>query len=193
LTPASDVTELLLRWSQGDRQALDRLMPLVSAELRRLARGHLRREAPGHTLQPTALVNELYLRMVDRARVSWQCRAQFFAFAAQSMRRILVDHARARRRAKRGGGQPTLQLHDAMGAVAAPGFDVLDLERALTSLAALDERQGRLVELRVFGGLTIAESADVLGVGIATVNRDWASATAWLQRELTRPPGSCRE
>ncbi len=187
-TPAgrADVTELLLDWSRGDKQALDRLMPLVSDDLRRMARAYLRREAPGHTLQPTALVNELYMRLVDRRRVSWQTRAQFFAFAAGVMRRILVDHARARRAAKRGSGAVTMALDESLGAAGPGPLDVLALDELLDGLSALDERQGRLVELRVFGGLTIAEAAEVLGVGEATVSRDWASARAFLHRELRR-------
>ncbi len=185
--PERHVTDLLLDWSQGDKQALDRLMPLVTDELRRMARGFLRREAPGHTLQPTALVNELYMRLVDRRRVSWQNRAQFFGFAAAVMRRILVDHARARRVAKRGAGALTLAFDESLGAGAASNLlDVLALDQVLDGLSALDERQGRLVELRVFGGLTISEAAEVLGVGEATVSRDWASARAFLHRELRR-------
>lgn len=180
----SQVTQLLLDWSEGDRHALDRLMPLVVDELRRLAAAYLRREQAGHTLQPTALVNEVYLRLVDRRRVSWQNRAQFFGFAARTMRRILVDHARARRAAKRGGGAETLALDAALGVGDRAEVDLLALDDVLDRLAALDARQGRLVELRVFGGLTIAESAEALGVGEATVSRDWQSARAWLYREL---------
>lgn len=183
-TQRSQVTQLLLDWSQGNEQALDRLMPLVVTELRRLAAAYLRREQPGHTLQPTALVNEVYLRLVDRRRVSWQNRAQFFGFAARTMRRILVDHARARRAAKRGGGGETLALDAALGVGDRGEVDLLALDEVLDRLAALDARQGRLVELRVFGGLTIAESAEALGVAAATISRDWQSARAWLYREL---------
>jgi RNA polymerase sigma factor (TIGR02999 family) len=183
----SAVTDLLLEWGRGDRTALDRMMPVVVDELKRLARACLRRESAGHTLQPTALVNEVYLRLVDQRRVTWRNRAQFFAFAAHTMRRILVDHARGRRAAKRGAGLPTVILDEALG-VAAPQLDLMALDDLLSALAALDERQGRLVELRVFGGLTIAESAEVLAVAEATVSRDWASARAWLYRELKRRP-----
>lgn len=184
--PRSDVTRLLQAWSAGDRAALDQLMPIVADELRRLARSHLRREGPGHTLQPTALVNEVYLRLVGHDRTHWRSRAQFFAFASQLMRRILVDHARARRAAKRGAGAATVALDEALDAAVRPEVDVLWLDQALDNLAALDSRQARLVELRVFGGLTIEESAELLGVGEATVSRDWASARAWLYRELKR-------
>jgi RNA polymerase sigma factor (TIGR02999 family) len=181
-----EVTDLLVRWSDGDQQALARLMPLVCDDLRRMAQVQLRREAPGHTLQPTALVNELYLRLAERRRVSWASRAQFFGFAANTMRRILVDHARARRAAKRGGGATRLTLEDTVGAAGPGPLDLLALDEILDNLAALDERQERLVELRVFGGLTIAEAAHVLGVAEATVSRDWATARAYLHRELKR-------
>jgi RNA polymerase sigma factor (TIGR02999 family) len=161
-------------------------MPIVADELRRLARSHLRREPRGHTLQPTALVNEVYLRLVGQERSGWRGRAQFFAHASQVMRRILVDHARARRASKRGGGAATVALDDALDVASATQVDVLQLDEALDGLAAMDQRQARLVELRVFGGLTINESAELLGVGAATVSRDWASARAWLYRELKR-------
>lgn len=185
--PRRDLTELLVAWSEGDRAALDALMPLVNDELRRMARGHLRRESPSHTLQPTALVNELYLRLTERRSVSWQSRAQFFAFAAQTMRRILVDHARRRRRAKRGGGAETVLLDESLGLGAAPNLEVLALDEALTDLATLDARRAQVVELRVFGGLSIEETAHVLGIGSATVNRDWAGAIAFLYRALQGP------
>jgi RNA polymerase sigma factor (TIGR02999 family) len=178
------LTDLLHEWSQGRRDALDRLMPLVIAELRKLARGHLRREAPGHTLQPTALINEVYLRLAARQNVHWRARTQFFAFASRTMRRILVDHARARRAFKRGAGAAV--AFDASLRVARSPVDILALDELLSTLSALDERQAHLVELRIFAGLTIAEAADVLGVAEATVSRDWASARAWLARELKR-------
>ena len=184
--PPPEVTRLLQAWSAGDRSALDQLMSVVADELRRLARAHLRGEGPGHTLQPTALVNEVYLRLVGHERTHWRSRAQFFAHASQLMRRILVDHARAQRAAKRGGGAAAVTLDEALGLAARPEVDVLWLDEALDGLAALDPRQARLVELRVFGGLTIEESADLLGVGEATISRDWASARAWLYRELKR-------
>ncbi len=182
---AEDVTELLLQWSQGNREALDELMPLVTGQLRELARSHLRGERLGHTLQPTALVNEVYLRLVDRRRVSWQSRAQFFGFAASTMRRILVDYARARRTAKRGAGVEPITLDETVGLTTGKGIDVIALDEALKSLAQLDERQSRLVELRFFAGLTVEETAEVLGIGTATVVRDWSTAKAWLYAQLT--------
>ncbi len=182
---AEDVTQLLLQWSQGDKDALDELMPLVTRELRQLASSYLHKERPGHTLQPTALVNEVYLRLVDRRRVSWQGRAQFFAFAASTMRRILVDHARAKLTAKRGSGLETITLDEAMGLTTEAEVDVIALDDALVGLAKLDARQSRLVELRFFAGLTVEETASVLGVGTATVVRDWSTAKAWLYAQLT--------
>jgi RNA polymerase sigma factor (TIGR02999 family) len=181
-----NVTALLLAWNGGDAAALDDLIPLVTAELRKLAAHYLRGERPGHTLQPTALVNELYLRLIDRQQVSWRDRAHFFAFAAKSMRRILVDHARARDSEKRGGGARPLTLSRAEGIAGREEVDVIDLDRALSALGALDERQARLGELRFFGGLTLDETAAVLGVGTATVSRDWTTARAFLYRELSR-------
>ena len=182
---AEDVTELLLQWSEGNKGALDELMPLVTRELRDLARSYLLKERSGHTLQPTALVNEVYLRLVDRRRVSWQGRAQFFGFAARTMRRILVDHARARRRAKRGSGMEPVTLDETIGLTTGKEIDVLALDEALRDLAKLDERQSRLVELRFFAGLTVEETAQVLGVGTATVVRDWSTAKAWLYAQLS--------
>ncbi len=175
---------MLLDWSQGDRRALDRLMPLVTAELRRLARSYLDRESSNHTLQPTALVNELYLRLVGRRSMTWQNRAHFFAFAARTMRRILVDHARARKTAKRGSNVCLVALDEARERSAAPDVEVLALHEALKSLAAMDERQSRIVELRTFAGLNLDETAEVLGVSRATVSREWASARAWLYGQL---------
>lgn len=183
--PPADVTQVLLDWSRGDRTALDRLMPLVYAELRALAHRSLRHERTGHTLQGTALVHEAYLKLVDQRQVRWQDRAHFFAVAAQIMRRILVDHARRHGAAKRGSGKPVLPLGEADAtAVAAPLLDWLALDRALDRLAALDERQARIVELRSFGGLTIEETAEVLQVSQATVKNEWSLARAWLYREL---------
>ncbi|HSL22799.1 MAG TPA: sigma-70 family RNA polymerase sigma factor [Vicinamibacterales bacterium] len=181
----SNVTRLLLDWSRGDRSALDRLMPLVYAELRVLADRSLRHERTGHTLQGTALVHEAYLKMVDQRQVRWQDRAHFFAVAAQLMRRILVDHARRHRAAKRGSGKPGLPPDEAD--VPAPPTSLIDwlaLDRALDRLAALDERQARIVELRFFGGLTIEETAEVLQVSPATVKNEWSLARGWLYREL---------
>ena len=182
---AEGVTELLLAWSEGDRQALDRLMPMVYAELRRQARAQLARERGSHTLQPTALVHEAFLRLVDQRRVHWQNRAQFFGVSAQLMRRILVDYARARGAAKRGGDSVCVTLDEGVEASAGPETDVLFLNRALERLSSLDERQARVVELRYFGGLSVEEAAVVLDLSAITVKRDWAMAKAWLYRELT--------
>lgn len=181
-----DVTNLLLHWNQGHKEALDRLIPLVTEELHRLAQRHLRRESMDHTLQPTALVNECYLRLIDRKRVNWQNRAHFFAFAARTMRRILVDHARARRSAKRGSGVRAVPLDESLSIADVPDVEIIALDDALKILAQLDPRQSQLVELRFFAGLSIRETAEVLGIGEATVSRDWASARAWLRRELQR-------
>jgi RNA polymerase sigma factor (TIGR02999 family) len=178
------INQLLAEWSGGDRAALDRLMPLVYDELRRLARWQLRAEAPGHTLQPTALVNEVFLRLVGQHEASWQNRTQFFGVAAQLMRRILVDHARARAADKRGGGLTRISLSDARDVANAPGFDVLAVDRALTRLAELDPAQARLVELRFFSGMTVEETALVLGVSARTVKREWRIARAWLFGQL---------
>lgn len=183
----SDVTVVLLGWNENSREALDRLMPLVEDELRRRARAYLSRERPGHTLQPTALVNELYLRLLDRREASWQSRAHFFAFAARVMRRILVDHARAQGAAKRGAGLVTVGLDEAMELGVGRNLDLLALDQALEKLIALDPDQARIVELRFFGGLSAAETAEVLGIGEATVHRRWASARAWLYGQLTPP------
>jgi RNA polymerase sigma factor (TIGR02999 family) len=178
------VTELLEKWSTGDRDALDDLMPLVYDELRRLAGIYLRRERPDHTLQPTALVNEAYMLMVDQNRAKWQNRAQFIGVAAQMMRRILVDHARADRAVKRGGQNYTVSLSEADRFGDSPDVDLLRIHAALERLAALDAQQSRIVELRFFGGLTIEEAAEVLGVSHTTVERDWKVSRAWLRREL---------
>jgi RNA polymerase sigma factor (TIGR02999 family) len=181
----SDVTQLLLDWSRGDRTALDRLMPLVYDELRTLAGRSLRHERTGHTLQGTALVHEAYLKLVDQRRVRWQDRAHFFAVAAQVMRRILVDHARRHGAAKRGSGKPGLPPDEADAAAPqAPLVDWLALDRALDRLATIDERQVRIVELRFFGGLTIEETAEVLKISQATVKNEWSLARGWLYREL---------
>lgn len=179
-----DVTLILKDWSKGDPAAIEALMPLVYGELRRMARRVMRSESAGHTLQPTALVHEAYLRLVDQTRVNWQNRAHFFAVAAQVIRRILVDHARARRRLKRGGGVLKITLSETISRDDAAGLDLAALDSALIRLAALDERQGRIIELRFFGGLSVEETAEVLGISPATVKRDWTSARAWLFREL---------
>jgi RNA polymerase sigma factor (TIGR02999 family) len=190
MNSTENVTQLLLKWGNGEQQALDDLMPLVYAELRRLARNYLRKERPGHTLQPTALVNEAYLKLVDQKTARWQNRAHFYGVAAQLMRRILVDHARQHRAAKRGGpGQQRLSITNAgeLGGKklsTEPSFDLLALHEALEELAAMDPQQARIVELKFFGGLSIEETAEVLGRGHATVERDWKMARAWLRRKL---------
>ena len=179
------ITQLLVDWSKGDQKALDRLMPLVYSELRRLSGNYLRRERQNHTLQPTALVNEAYLKLVDQKSAHWQNRAQFYGVAAQLMRRILVDHARAHEAAKRGGSdQQRLSITGAEKLIKQPKVDLLALHEALEELATLDSQQERIVELRFFGGLSIEETAEVLGVGHATVERDWKMARAWLRRKL---------
>jgi RNA polymerase sigma-70 factor, ECF subfamily len=188
--PPEGVTQLLVDWSKGDQQALDRLMPLVYSELRRQAGNYLRRERQGHTLQPTALVNEAYLKLIDQKNVKWQNRAHFFGVSAQLMRRILVDHARAHQADKRGGlDQQRLSITSAgeLGAkqlASEPAIDLLALHEALNELAVIDPQQSRIVELKFFGGLSIDETAEVLGIGHATVERDWKMARAWLRRKL---------
>ena len=182
----SELTQLLLDWKQGDKAALDKLMPAVHQELRRIARNYMRRERVGHTLQSAALVNEAYLRLIEIKNMDWQGRAHFFAMAARLMRRILVDHARSRNYAKRGGAQQKLSLSEANQIAGKQELDVMSLDDALKSLAVMSEQQSRVVELRFFGGLTIDETAEVLGVSHATVERDWTVARAWLRRELSR-------
>ncbi|MEP6990446.1 MAG: sigma-70 family RNA polymerase sigma factor [bacterium] len=186
--PPPDVTPLLLAWGNGDAAAGEQLLPVVYAELHRQAARAMRREGDEHTLQATALVHEVYLRLVDQNRIEWRNRAQFFGVAAQAMRRILVDHARGQHAAKRGGGAQQVTLNDANQPVAADGdraVDVLALHDALERLATLDPEQARLVELRYFAGLNIEETADALGVSPATVKREWAVARAWLRRALS--------
>ena len=179
-----DVTELLAAWGAGDAGASDALVPLVYDELRRQARRALRREGEGHTLQATALVHEAWLRLDAQHDARWESRSQFLAVAAQTMRRVLVDHARARRALKRGGGDVQITLGDAYSAVAPDAVDVLALDEALARLAVMDARKARLVELRYFAGLSIPEAAAALGVSQATVIREWAVARMWLRREL---------
>lgn len=186
-SPASDVTQLLLAWRGGDASAGEQLLPAIYEELHRQAARAMRREPAEHTLQATALVHEAYLRLVDQSRVEWRNRAHFFGIAAQVMRRILVDHARGRDAAKRGGGMQRLTLNDADAAVGESEVDVLDLHEALEALAALDPLQARLVELRYFSGLNIEETAEALDISPATVKREWAVARAWLRRELSKP------
>jgi RNA polymerase sigma factor (TIGR02999 family) len=178
------ITQLLQAWSEGDTAARDRLMPLVYAELRRMANRHMAREGRGRTIQTTALVHEAYLRLVDQERVRWNDRAHFFAIAAELMRRILVDHARKRRNTKRGGDVTRLPLAVASAVSGERAAEVIALDDALKSLSGLDERKGRVVELRFFGGLSIEETADVLGISPGTVMRDWTLSKAWLRREI---------
>ena len=179
------VTEMLAEWSDsGDREALDKLIPIVYEELRRQAARYLQRERPGHTLQTTALVHEAYVRLIDQAGVRWQNRAHFFGIAAEMMRRILVDHARKRRAAKRGGDALKLTLNEALNASGERNLDLIAVDDALTKLAALDQQQARVVELRFFGGLNVEETAEVLSISARTVKRDWSVAKAWIRREL---------
>ena len=181
-----NITQLLIAWSEGRSDALNELLPLVYAELRRLASSYLRHEAAGHTLQPTALVHEAYLRLIDQRRVRWRNRAHFYGVAAQIMRRILVDHARSAHASKRGAVRDLVPLAAVEISVLSIDVDVLALDEALDRLAAFDPQQARIVELRYFGGLTIEEAAEVLNISAATVVRDWTIAKAWLHAELTR-------
>ncbi len=184
--PAHEVTQLLQAWGGGDERALERLVPLVYAELHRLARRYMARERTGHTLQTTALVNEAYLRLVDLRQVNWQNRAQFVGVCAQLMRRILVDSARSRRSEKRGGEAKKLSLEEAPAVSRERAADLVALDDALNALAVLDARRSRVVELRFFGGLSVEETAEVLKVSPETVMHDWKLAKAWLQREMNR-------
>ncbi|HZO84150.1 MAG TPA: sigma-70 family RNA polymerase sigma factor [Verrucomicrobiae bacterium] len=183
---SEEVTQLLVAWSKGNKGALDQLMPVVYRELHRLARRRLDRENDGHTLQTTALVHEAYLRLVGQKKAQWQNRAHFFAIAAQMMRRILVDYARSRDSAKRGAGAPQVSFDEMLAAPTGRAADVVALDQALTTLAQFDERKSRMVELRFFGGLSIEETAEVLGVSPGTVRRDWTLAKAWLQSEIQK-------
>jgi RNA polymerase sigma factor (TIGR02999 family) len=178
------VTELLRAWSDGDDGALERLLPLVEAELRRLARGYMSREHPGHTLQTTALVNEAFLRLTDARRIRWQDRAHFVGISARLMRRVLVDYARTRGYLKRGGGAQRVSLHEELLASPDPALDVVALDRALEALAKIDARKSQIVELRFFGGLSVEEVAELLHVSADTVKRDWRLAKLLLLREL---------
>lgn len=184
MSSQEEVTQLLLDWSDGDRQALGKLMPLVYEELRHLARRHMREERSEHTLQTTALVHEAYLRLINQKDVRWQNRAHFFAIAAQMMRRILVDHARRHHSERRGGGTHKLSLDEAMILTDERASELIALDVALKSLAAIDERKSKVVELRFFGGLTAEETALALGISLRTVMRDWNLAQAWLYREM---------
>lgn len=184
MSSPEEVTRLLRAWRDGDAAALEALAPLVYAELRRLAEARMRRERPDHTLQATALVHEAFLRLTGSDAPAWEDRTHFFAVAARVMRRLLVDHARARGYAKRGGGVRRVSLDEAVELSEEPGEDLLALDAALTRLAALDPRQHQVVELRFFGGLSVEETAEVLGVSAVTVKRDWRAARAWLYAEL---------
>ena len=184
--PSQNITRLLLDWRNGDQSALDRLMPLVYEELRRMANHYMRNERRGHTLQTSALVNEAYLRLVDHENIEWQNRAHFFGVAAQAMRRILVDHARTRNYQKRGGGAQQVSLDEAMTLAGDRAAELIALDDALRELAKMDERKSRVVELRYFGGLSLEETAEALGVSIPTVTRDWNTAKAWLMREISQ-------
>ncbi|SRR6266542_3403651 len=183
-TPAPGVTELLLAWSDGDDDALEQLVPLVEAELRRLARAYMRRERPEHTLQTTALIHEAFLRLTDARRVRWQDRAHFIGLSARLMRRVLVDHARHRGYQKRGGDAQRVTLNEELVIAPDPALDVVALDRALDALAKVDVRKSRTIELRFFGGLSVEETAEVLHVSPDTVKRDWRLAKLWLLREL---------
>jgi len=185
--PASEVTELLQQWSDGQPEALDELLPRVYTELRKLAASYLRRERPTHTLQATALVHEAFVKLVDQCAVRWQNRAHFFGIAAQVMRRILVDYARAHGAAKRGAGDTPVPLDERLIGAHVIDIDILALDEALTRLATIDPQQSRVVELRFFGGLTMEETAEVLHISPATVGRDWTLAKAWLYAALTTP------
>lgn len=180
-----DVTQLLVAWSNGDQAAREQLMSVVYDELHRLARRYMRRESPGHTLQTSALVNEAFLRLVDQHNAHWQNRAHFFGIAAQMMRRILVDYARSRNYAKRGGGVRASTLDEGLIVSDARNEEIVNVHEALERLTELDSRKGQVVELRFFGGLSIEETAEVLGVSPGTVMRDWTLAKAWLHRELS--------
>jgi len=183
---SASVTALLVNWSNGDNGALEELMPLVYGELRRLAGSYLRRERAGHTLQSTALVNEAFLRLVNQQDVQWRNRAHFYGIAARMIRRILVDHARAHQADKRGAGAIRIELDDHLAVDHQRELDLVGLDESLARLSAMDERQGRIVELRFFAGLSVEETAEVMQISTATVKREWSSAKAWLYREMSR-------
>jgi RNA polymerase sigma factor (TIGR02999 family) len=183
---AQEITQLLVAWNNGDQTALEQLAPLVQAELRRLAKHYMTGERQGHILQTTALVNEAFLRLIDWRNVEWRNRSHFFGLAAQIMRRILVDFARARRREKRGGAALLVSLSEAAKVASERGSDLVALDDALHTLEKLDLRQARVVELRFFGGLSLEETAEALKVSLSTVRRDWSIAEAWLFRELSK-------
>lgn len=182
-----EFTQLLVKWRTGDKAALDQMTPVLYDELRRLARHFLASERPDHTLQPTALVHEAYLRLIDQRSVDWKNRAHFLGVAASMMRRILINHARAGQAAKREGYTQAIALEDALGVFTNPQVDLLELNHALQQLTDLDPQQGRVVELRYFGGLTIEETAEVMGISPATVKREWGTARLWLMRQIEGP------
>lgn len=190
--PDHVVTKLLVDWGNGDAGALDRLMPLVYGELRRVAQNQLRLENPGHTLQPTAIVHETYLRLVEQQGMEWRNRAQFFAISAQLIRRVLIDHARQRRAVKRGGMAMRLELDSSIAAPQSNVVDAIALNHAMEELAELDPQQSRVVELRFYAGLSIEETSAALGISEATVSRDWVTAKAWLFRRLNNPAAAAK-
>ena len=185
----SQVTQLLINWSNGDKTALDQLIPMVHVELRRMARRYMARQDPGHTLQTSALINETYLRLVDQQSVQWQDRAHFFAVSAQIMRNILIDHARKYSCAKRGAGARKVRLDEAATMPEQRAAELVALDDALVELAAVDPRKSQIVELRFFGGLNIEETAEVMSISSATVQREWRAARAWLQRVMSAEEG----
>ena len=185
-TPPNEITQLLRKWSEGDRAALDQLMPVVYQELRKLANSYLRDESPDHTLQPTALINEAYLRLVKQDFPEWQSRKHFYGVAAQLMRQILVEYARARLTAKRGGGALNLPFDEAINFSPDQAADLVALDDALMALAKFDERKARVIELRYFGGFSVEEVADMLGVSLATIGRETQMAQMWLRREIAK-------
>ncbi len=188
--PSEEVTQLLIAWSNGSQDALDRLMPLVYAELRQMAKRYMSRQAPGHTLQTTALIHEAFLKLVDQSEKHFQNRAHFFGVAAQAMRHILVDYARSRRYAKRGGGAAPVPLDEAAVVSGERAAELVALDDALEALAKVDPRKSRVVEMRYFGGLSVEETAEVLKVSVDTVMRDWRLAKTWLLRELSGGQGN---
>jgi RNA polymerase sigma-70 factor, ECF subfamily len=188
-TSPNEVTDRLIAWGADDRAAFDQLLPLVYQELRRMAVNYLRRENPGHTLQPTALVHEAWLRLIDQTRINWRNRAQFFGVAAQIMRRILVDHARAKHREKRGGDAVKLSIDNVIDLSQKRAADLIALDDALDDLKRIDRRKSRVVELRYFGGFSVEEAAQILEVSPETVMRDWKMAKAWLYQQIRREAG----
>jgi RNA polymerase sigma factor (TIGR02999 family) len=190
--PAQQLTQLLQAWSEGHEDALEQLMPVVYDDLHRLARRYMSDERPGHTLQPTALVNEAYMRLLDSSHPSWQSRAHFFAVCGRIMRRILVDWARSRQALKRGSNVQPLELEEAVAITGRPGADLVAIDDALQALAAVDLRKSQIVELRFFGGLSAKETAEVLHISEETVLRDWKLSKSWLRREMSKEPSGGR-